>query len=245
MDRGKHPIKTAIKTDRTQHAISHSKDFLDIYDRLFAAFGPQHWWPAESRFEMIVGAILTQNTAWKNVEKALASLKSNAVLTPEGIRDIPQLELASLIRSSGFFNLKALRLKAFIGFLFHEYDGSLDKMFSESGDRLREKLLAIKGLGPETVDAILLYAGHYPYFVVDAYTRRVFSRHNLIEEKSTYQTIQHFFMERLPAEVRLYNEYHALIVKLAKQFCKKEPKCLSCPLNYLFEAQRKPTVISR
>lgn len=241
MDRGKHPIKT----ESTQHAISPSEDLVDIYDRLFAAFGPQHWWPAESRFEMIVGAILTQNTAWKNVEKAIASLKSNAVLTPATLREISQSDLSLRIRSSGFFNLKALRLKAFIGFLFDEYDGSLNKMFAESGDRLREKLLAIKGLGPETVDSILLYAGDYPYFVVDAYTRRIFSRHDLIDPKSTYQTIQDFFMERLPADVRLYNEYHALIVKLAKQFCKKEPECLSCPLNYLFEAQRKPTVISR
>ena len=240
MDRGKHPIKI----DTPQHTTP-SPDFVDIYNRLFSAFGAQHWWPAESRFEMIVGAILTQNTAWKNVEKAIASLKSNAVLTPLALRDIRQSELALLIRSSGFFNMKALRLKAFIGFLFDEYDGSLDKMFSESADRLREKLLAIKGLGPETVDSILLYAGHHPYFVVDAYTRRIFSRHHLIDPKSAYQTIQHFFMERLPADVKLYNEYHALIVKLAKQFCKKEPECLSCPLNYLFEAQRKPTVISR
>jgi endonuclease-3 related protein len=232
MDRGKYPIKI---------------DLVDIYDRLFSAFGPQHWWPAESRFEMIVGAILTQNTAWKNVEKALLSLKSNTVLNPVALRKIPQSELAVLIRSSGFFNVKALRLKAFIAFLFDEYDGSLDKMFSESGDRLREKLLAIKGLGKETVDSILLYAGQYPYFVVDAYTRRIFSRHNLLDPKSPYQIVQHFFMEHLPVDVRLYNEYHALIVKLAKQFCKKEPECIKCPLNYLFEeaTQRNPTVTSR
>jgi endonuclease-3 related protein len=209
-------------------------DLLEIYNRLLTAFGPQHWWPAESRFEMIIGAILTQNTAWKNVEKALLSLKKEVVLDPAALHKMPQQKLAWLIRPSGFFNLKALRIKAWITFLFDEYDGSLDQMFAEEGDRLREKLLSIKGLGPETVDSILLYAGHYPYFVVDAYTRRIFSRHNLLDPKGPYQTIQHFFMERLPADQKLYNEYHALIVTLAKRFCKKEPDCTGCPLYYLF-----------
>jgi endonuclease-3 related protein len=219
MDRGKHPI---------------TADLLDIYNRLLAAFGPQHWWPSESRLEMIVGAILTQNTAWKNVEKALFALKSNNVLSPESLYKMPQSELAFIIRSSGFFNVKALRLKAWIAFLFDAYDGSLDKMFSVSGGSLREQLLTIKGLGPETVDSILLYAGQYPYFVVDAYTRRIFSRHNLLDSKSPYQTVQNYFMERLPADVQLYNEYHALIVRLAKQFCKTTAECEKCPLNYLF-----------
>jgi len=186
-----------------------------------------------------VGAILTQNTSWKNVEKALLSLKKGLVLNPIVLRDISPSKLAVLIRSSGFFNLKALRLKAWIAFLFDEYDGSLDRMFAEQGDRLREKLLSIKGLGPETVDSILLYAGQYPYFVVDAYTRRIFSRHNLLDPNSSYATIQHFFMERLPVDPKLYNEYHALIVNLAKRFCKKEPDCTACPLNYLFDPESK------
>jgi len=222
-------------TSLTPDALSHSTDLHEIYDRLFTAFGPQHWWPAASRFEMIVGAILTQNTSWKNVEKALLSLKEESALNPVALRKMPQSKLARLIRSSGFFNIKALRLKAWITFLFDEYGGSLDRMFAEEGDLLRKKLLFVKGLGPETVDSILLYAGNYPSFVIDAYTRRIFSRHQMLDPKSPYETIQHFFMERLPVDPTLYNEYHALIVTLAKQFCKKEPECAECPLNYLFE----------
>jgi endonuclease-3 related protein len=224
---------------------SDTHDLLEIYHRLYTAFGPQHWWPGESRFEMIVGAILTQNTAWKNVEKAISSLKENSVLNPTAMKAIPQPELALLIRSSGFFNLKAARLKAWVSFLFDEYKGSLDRMFAEEGGRLREKLLAVKGLGPETVDSILLYAGHYPFFVVDAYTRRVFSRHSRVDPNDTYQGVQAFFMDRLPADPPLYNEYHALIVHLSKLFCKKEPTCEGCPLYYLFEQDQGPVVAKR
>lgn len=228
MGREKHTI---IQQSQT------APDLLEIYNRLYAAFGPQRWWPAESRFEMIVGAILTQNTSWKNVEKALASLKEKSVLSPKALYAIPPSKLARLIRSSGFFNLKAKRLKAFIAFLFEGYQGSLRRMFSEKPDLLREKLLSIKGLGPETVDSILLYAGGHAYFVVDAYTKRIFSRHDFIEGKSAYAATQDFFMKRLPFDPKLYNEYHALIVKTAKLFCKKKPECASCPLHYLFEGR--------
>ncbi len=259
MDRRKHPLNkmhpplplagvTHPQGGRKQplHRVpSDTRDLLEIYHRLYTAFGPQRWWPAKSRFEMIVGAILTQNTAWKNVEKAIRSLKENAVLHPRAMKEISQSELGLLIRSSGFFNLKAARLKVWIAFLFDEYNGSLSRMFSEEGNRLREKLLAVKGLGPETVDSILLYAGNEPFFVVDAYTRRVFSRHNRIDPNDAYQAVQTFFMDRLPADPLLYNEYHALIVRLSKLFCKKEPTCEACPLHYLFEQDSRPPAVKR
>ncbi len=230
MGRGKHPLKTGSD----QNPFSQEPDLLEIYNRLYSAFGPQHWWPATSRMEMIVGAILTQNTSWKNVEKALGSLKKESALSPKALYAIPQLKLARLIRSSGFFNLKAKRLKEFVTFLFEVYDGSLNRMFSEKPALLRSKLLSIRGLGPETVDSILLYAGGFPSFVVDAYTKRIFSRHHFFEEDSSYQTVQDFFMNRLRLDPKLYNEYHALLVKVAKLFCKKKPECEQCPLNYLW-----------
>lgn len=233
MGRGKHPLKTNL--DLTPRSLPLSSPLFKIYRHLYAAFGPQHWWPATSRFEMIVGAILTQNTSWKNVERALSSLIENSVLNPKALKALPQSKVALLIRSSGFFNLKAKRLKAFIAFLFEEYRGSLSRMFSENPEQLRKKLLSIDGLGPETVDSILLYAGGHPYFVVDAYTKRIFSRHGFILENSSYKAVQDFFRKRLPPDPKLYNEYHALLVKTAKLFCKKKPECEECPLNYLFE----------
>ena len=206
-------------------------DLLAIYHRLYAAFGPQHWWPGDSPFEVIVGAILTQNTAWTNVEKAIRMLKKESAFTPRALYQMSHTRLATLIRSSGFFNIKAKRLKAWLDFLFTQYQGSIDRMFSESPAILRKKLLEINGLGPETVDSILLYAGNKPYFVVDAYTRRILTRHHCVEENSTYAQIQDFFMTRLPMNVALYNEYHALIVKIGKEMCKKIPRCSLCPLN--------------
>lgn len=228
-------------------AASHppSPNLLEIYNRLYTVFGPQHWWPADSPFEVIVGAILAQNTAWKNVEKAITSLKQHAaadapqILTPEGIHRISEETLSGLIRSSGFYHVKARRLKAFITFLYDACDGTLAQMFSRDSNSLREQLLSVKGLGPETVDAILLYAGNLPYFVVDAYTRRVFSRHGWIAETASYSEIQHFFMERLLPDVRLFNEYHALIVNVSKVFCKTKPDCEQCPLQPFFEQEGK------
>ncbi len=226
---------------------------LTIYNRLYEAFGPQHWWPAESRFEVIVGAILTQNTSWKNVEKAIQSLKENTPsapqtpllekgeFNPKWLYDIPQNKLARLIHASGFYNIKAARLKAFMSFLYDEYGGSLDRMFAEKGDTLRGKLFNVKGLWHETVDSILLYAGDKPYFVVDAYTRRVFSRHALVSEKASYAEVQDFFMNRLPLDVSLFNEYHALIVNVGKIFCKTKPDCEHCPLKFLFEHENNAT----
>ena len=193
-----------------------------------------------------MGAILTQNTSWKNVEKALKSLKEHTPsasqtpilekgeLNPKWFYDIPHNKLALLIRSSGFYNIKAKRLKAFMSFLYDEYNGSLDRMFAEEGASLRGKLLQVVGLGHETVDSILLYAAQQPYFVVDAYTRRVFSRHALVNQKDAYSEIQAFFMKRLPLDVSLFNEYHALIVSVGKIFCKTKPDCENCPLGVLF-----------
>jgi endonuclease-3 related protein len=204
---------------------------LDIYGRLFSAFGPQFWWPARTPFEVMVGAILTQNTNWGNVEKAIANLKTEDVLTPRRINDITLLRLSRLIRPSGFYNQKARRLKAFSRFLIDRYGGSIAKLRREETAKLREELLALDGIGPETADSILLYALGKPAFVVDAYTRRIFSRHGFLSEKRGYEDWQKLFTDNLPRDVSLYNEYHALIVRLAKTFCRVKPVCGGCPLN--------------
>lgn len=209
-----------------------TQDILEeIYHKLFSRFGKQHWWPAETQFEVIVGAILTQNTNWANVEKAIINLKKKNLLKPRKIREIPIKRLARLIRPSGYFNVKAKRLKSFVDFLFREYHGSLKNMFEDDHLKLRAKLLNVKGIGLETADSILLYAGEKPIFVVDAYTRRALLRHNLIEKSASYSQIQNLFMDNLSCEVKLFNEYHALLVKLAKTLCKKVPQCHICPLK--------------
>ncbi|MEW6096895.1 MAG: endonuclease III domain-containing protein [bacterium] len=206
-----------------------------IYERLFKAFGPRNWWPGDTPFEIIIGAILTQNTAWANVEKAINNLKNHNLLEPEKLNEIPQDKLAELIRPAGYYQLKANRLKEFIEFLFSNYAGDLDKMFNRDMWELRAELLGVKGIGLETADSILLYAGSKPIFVVDAYTRRILTRHNLIDEKASYTQIQDLFMNNLPQDVQLYNEFHALIVQLGKEICKSKPACDSCPLKELKE----------
>ncbi len=206
---------------------------IEIFDSLLEYFGPRFWWPADSPFEVCVGAILTQNTNWLNVEKALENLKGEDLLSPPGIRDVPAGRLAELIRPAGYFNVKSARLKDFIGWLFDRYHGSLERMFAGDWRDLREELLAVRGIGPETCDSIMLYAGHKPTFVVDAYTKRLFSRLGLLSEKAPYEEIRGLFMKSLPEDVRLYNEYHALIVQHCKDFCRKKPLCESCPLNSL------------
>jgi endonuclease-3 related protein len=202
-----------------------------IYQHLYKALGPQKWWPADSPFEVIIGAILTQNTSWKNVEKALGVLKRNKVLTPRKLYDIEEKRLAEAIRSSGFYNIKAKRIKHFIRFLFENYQGSLERMFLEDGGCLREKLMEVNGVGPETVDSILLYAGGKPFFVVDAYTKRILLRHDLISDNASYHDIQALFMDNLEKDVSMFNEYHALLVYVGKYFCKKIPSCEGCPLK--------------
>ena len=208
-----------------------TKALLQIYQKMFEALGPRQWWPGETPFEVVIGAILTQNTNWSNVEKAIKNLKTAGKLSPEGIYELSVTELAKLIRPSGFFNVKTKRVKAFINWLFSRYEGNLSKMFAQDLQALRSELLSVKGIGPETADSILLYAGNMPTFVVDAYTHRIFSRHELIPEESTYDEMKSFFEENLPKDVQLFNEYHALIVNIGKTFCKTKKVCEPCPLK--------------
>ncbi len=205
---------------------------LRMYNLLYSCFGPQNWWPAESRLEVIVGAVLTQNTNWQNVEKAIDSLKKSGFLTLEKLKEISVSQLAQLIRPAGYFNVKAIRLKNLIDFIDKNYGGDLDKMFSEDLYRLRNDLLTVKGLGMETVDSILLYAGNKPIFVIDAYTKRIFSRCGLCFDDVSYEELQDLITRSIPVDVKLYNEFHALLVKLGKNFCKKRnPDCQNCPIK--------------
>ncbi|MCK4309785.1 MAG: endonuclease III domain-containing protein [Candidatus Atribacteria bacterium] len=207
---------------------------LKIYKSLYNYFGPLNWWPGDTPFEIMVGAILTQNTSWSNVEKAINNLKKEYLLEPQNLYHINQEELAQLIKPSGYYNIKAQRLKNFITFFVEEFEGSVKKMFSGDGEELRRKLLKVNGIGPETADSILLYAGEKPFFVVDAYTKRIFSRHNLISEDASYHQIQEFFIRNLDSNVELYNEFHAQIVMLGKTICtSKNPDCSKCPIAYL------------
>ncbi len=210
-----------------------ARNLEEIYKRLLAKFGPQNWWPAKTKFEVIIGAILTQNTSWENVERAIANLREENLLTPQKIKDIALKRLARLIRPAGYFNIKAERIKHFIHFLFKEYGGSIEKMSKEYGPNLRIKLLSINGIGPETADSILLYALEKPVFVVDAYTKRMLSRHNLISRRADYQQVQTFFTDNLSQDAKVFNEYHALLVRLGKELCKTKPLCEICPLNNL------------
>jgi endonuclease-3 related protein len=205
---------------------------MALYRHLLRHFGPQHWWPARSRFEVIVGAILTQNTAWTNVERAIKRMRAERLLTSGRIDAAPHGTLSRLIRSSGYYNMKAKRLKQFTGFLRTRYGGRLRQMFQTELPKLREELLAISGIGEETADSILLYAGGRPIFVVDAYTRRVLERHGLIPDEARYREIQRLFMDHLPADAALFNEYHALLVAVGKEYCRKTPRCETCPLRY-------------
>lgn len=210
---------------------------MNIYRKLYKAYGPRHWWPGETPFEVMVGAILTQSTSWRNVEKAIQHLKGKAVLNIEGIHQLKKSELASLIKPSGYYRIKADRLKAFVNFLFENYNGNIKRMGKEELETLRQKLLRVKGIGPETADSILLYGLEKPIFVVDAYTKRVLLRHELIPERASYEEIQRLFMDPLPHDEKLLNEYHALFVHLGKTVCKKIPQCDRCPLKG-FEGSR-------
>jgi endonuclease-3 related protein len=204
----------------------------EYYDALFAAHGPQQWWPGETPFEVIAGAILTQNTAWTNVKLAIAALQKERLLTVRAMERVSRRKLARLIRPSGYFRQKARKLKAFLQFLRKQHGGSLTKMFRTPTPLLREQLLAVHGIGPETADSILLYAGNHAVFVVDAYTRRILMRHGLADGKESYEEIRAVFEQSLPPNPQLFNEYHALIVRTGKHFCRaKEPHCSSCALR--------------
>jgi len=217
---------------------------FSIYKKLYKHFGPQYWWPAENPWEVIVGAILTQNTSWVNVEKAFLNLKAKKLLAPGKLFRLPEKKLAALIFPAGYYNIKARRLKNFLKYLFSRYGGSLRRMSNVASPLLREELLLVKGVGPETADAILLYAFGKPVFVVDAYTKRIFLRHGLIAENADYHAVQSLCMGKLKPDAPLYNEFHALLVRVGKEFClKRKPLCRSCPLNMTQVTGHKTHVI--
>jgi endonuclease III related protein len=202
------------------------------YNSLLTAFGPQHWWPGKTPFEVVVGAILTQNTSWTNVEPAIENLRKARLLTPRGIEKASPQKIETLIRPSGYFRQKARKLKAFCSFLRYEYGGSLKKMFAEPTPELRGKLLSVFGIGPETADSILLYAGGHPVFVVDAYAKRILARHGWTKEDATYDDLRWIFERQFPGDATRFNEFHALIVQTGKRYCRpKEPACSECPLG--------------
>lgn len=209
------------------------KKLYSVYEKLYSHFGPQYWWPADTAFEVAVGAILTQNTSWLNVEKAIKNLKKRNLLNFSKLHKLPRSRLASLIKPSGYYNIKASRLESFLDFLFNSCKGRLAIMEKRGLGDLRRQLLSVRGIGPETADSILLYAMKKPIFVVDAYTKRILSRHNFIKEDAAYEEIQNLFMKNLENDVQLFNEYHALLVKLGKDYClKSKPKCDICPLKW-------------
>lgn len=200
--------------------------FRQVYKKLFKHYGPQQWWPAESPFEVMVGAVLTQNTAWPNVEQAITNLKKNDCLSPDRILAVPEKQLASWLRPSGYFNIKAKRLRNFSQ--WYANAGGYESARRLQTHRLRKMLLSVNGIGYETADDILLYAFERPVFVIDAYTRRLFVRLGLVNQDTGYESLRATFEKSLPTDVALFNEYHALIVRHAKEVCKKTPDCLSC-----------------
>lgn len=208
-----------------------SQTLRAFYDAMYKALGPQHWWPAQTPTEVIIGAILTQNTAWRNVERAIDNLKRAKALDWKRLHELPFDELAELIRPAGTFNVKARRLKSFIQWFHDRFALDLDRMFEMSVSSLREELLEVSGIGRETADAILLYAGRMPSFVVDAYTARILYRHNLIDRSADYDEIKELFESNLPDDVQLFNEYHALLVDVGKKHCRPKARCDGCPLE--------------
>ncbi|HUV86050.1 MAG TPA: endonuclease III domain-containing protein [bacterium] len=212
-----------------------TKDLLpEIYRRLDAAYGDQEWWPGETPLEVAVGAILTQNTAWANVEKAIANLKAAGLLEPAALARLTPSEIAPLIKPAGYYNVKARRLRAFLDFLWEEYDGDVAAMAREELPAVRPKLLAVRGVGPETADSILLYACGLPTFVVDAYTHRVLHRHGLADEAAAYDELKELFEGNVEADVAVYKQYHALLVRVGRERCRRgEPRCAGCPLEGL------------
>jgi endonuclease III related protein len=203
----------------------------EVFEQLLSALGPQYWWPADSPFEVIVGAILTQNTAWRNVKQAIGRLRENDLLTSQSISTLSLSELALLIRSSGYYNQKARKLKAFCDHLHNHWQGRLDDFLSQDMEKLRTELLGLHGIGPETADSILLYAARQPSFVVDAYTYRIFHRHGWVPESIAYEDLRSFFMEAMEPDVAMFQEYHALLVRTGHLYCRRKPSCESCPLH--------------
>jgi endonuclease III related protein len=203
---------------------------VEIYEILSRHYGPMHWWPADTPFEVCIGAILTQSTSWSNVEKAISNMKGARLMSPKAIASVRKDRLARMIRPSLYYNVKARKLKEFVRFLNCEFAGKVDNMAAVPTDELRGRLLSVWGLGPETVDSILLYAQNRPSFVVDAYTRRICFRLGLTGKEDTYEQLKAHFEARFPKSVRHYNEFHALIVEHGKRFCRAKPICAGCPL---------------
>ena len=215
---------------------AHRKELLHrIYDTLLAALGPQNWWPAETPFEVILGAILTQNTAWKNVAAAIQNLRSNDLLSLERICGLGAQELEVLIRPSGYYRQKAKRVKGFCDHVLTQWNGSIEEFLTRDMETLRAELLTIRGIGRETADSIVLYAAFQPSFVVDTYTWRIFSRHEWIEESISYDDLREYFMEALEPDVQIFQEFHALLVRIGHLYCRKAPLCEQCPLRVFLE----------
>lgn len=204
---------------------------MKFYEALYARWGEQHWWPAQSNLEMILGAILTQNTAWTNVERAIENLKTEQLINITTLATVEREQLAQAIRPAGYFNQKSRTIQEMAQTLQTRFAGSLDQLFALETEALRTELLSWRGIGPETADSILLYAAKRPIFVIDAYTKRFLSRHGLCAEKAGYDHVAELFTDALPRDVQLYNEYHALIVRLGKEHCNPKPQCTGCPLE--------------
>jgi endonuclease-3 related protein len=233
------PLSAEIARRRSAVVPGPQPPLGEYYNALFTHFGPQHWWPAKTPFEVVIGAILTQNTSWSNVERAISNLRAARLLSPRAISKVPLPRLERLIRPSGYFRQKARKLKSFCEFLRVEYRGSLKRMFATPTIVLREKLLGVFGIGPETADSILLYAGGHPVFVVDAYTKRVLARHGWADQDAKYEEVRWIFEREFPGDARRFNEFHALIVNTGKQFClTRDPLCHACPLGRYREEGR-------
>lgn len=214
------------------------KTLEKMYALMAAHYGPTHWWPGDSAFEIAVGAVLTQNTAWTNVEKAIGNLKAGKLLTPQAILSCPSETLEQALTPSGYFRVKAKRLRSFCAYLMESYQGSMRRMARVPLERLRPELLGVHGIGPETADDILLYACGKCVFVVDAYTRRILSRHGLVHEDVSYEDLRTFFESRLKPDVFMFKEYHGLIVWTGKDFCRRNPRCETCPLGSMLKKNR-------
>ena len=230
MKRSPHAAKREDFRKVTPHSLSGQR-LMEMFDLLLVHFGPQNWWPAKTELEVMIGAILTQNTNWTNVEKAISNLKNKDLVSLNRLVSLSVEDLAEEIRPAGYYNVKAKRLKNLINFIFDQYDGDLAGLLQEETDRLREGLLSVNGVGPETADSIILYAAKRPLFVIDTYTHRILSRHAMAGEEATYYDMQELFMDHLPEDAPLFNEFHALIVQTGKNYCRKNPLCEDCPLK--------------
>lgn len=228
------PVKTIKKKGKRGKPLLNSmgQRLMEMFNLLLNQLGPQNWWPAETELEVMVGAVLTQNTNWKNVEKAIANLKRRGLLSLQGLSSLSIFELAEEIRPAGYYNIKAKRLKNLINFVVENYQADLSRFLNEKTESLKEGLLLVNGIGPETADSILLYAARRPVFVIDAYTHRILKRHGMTDEQVTYHELQAMFMDHLPDDPAFFNEFHALIVRAGKEYCRRNPLCNLCPLQH-------------